>query len=89
MGEIKISYLHDPKSGRRELWIDYESAADWMDAEHERRHKAIVRQLIDRGALDPSQIDRIYVRVEDQQVVVEEADSLEEKAPKEATANKS
>ena len=52
MGEIKISYIHDPETGRRELWVDYESANDWMPAEHERRHKEILRQLVDRGKLE-------------------------------------
>ncbi|MCK6511627.1 hypothetical protein L6R29_16860 [Myxococcota bacterium] len=86
MGEIKISYIHDPETGRRELWVDYESANDWMPAEHERRHKEILRQLVDRGAIDPSQIDRFGVRVEGNEVVLEE---LDERSEQEAASQKS
>lgn len=81
MGEIKISYLHDPKTGRREIWIDYEAASDWMPAEHERRHKEIVRSLLAQGIVSADQIDRFHVRVEGQEIRVEEMEDSSLETP--------
>lgn len=72
MGSITISFIHDPETNRKELWVDYESSEDWMPAEHERRHKQIVRELVDQGKLEPSMVDRIHVRVEGEEMEVEE-----------------
>lgn len=80
MGEIKISFLHDPHTGRRELWIDYESSADWLPAEHERRHKEIVRALVGRG-IPADQIDRFHVRVEGQEIHIEEIEDSSLSSP--------
>lgn len=71
MGAITISFVYDPENNRRELWIDYESEADWLPAEHERRHRHIVKRLIAEGKLDPDQIDRVQVRVEGKERVWE------------------
>ena len=72
MGAITISFIHDPKTKRRELWVDYESSEDWLPSEHERRHKQIVRSLIDQEKLDADMIDRVHVRVEGKEVIIEE-----------------
>lgn len=85
MGSITISFINDPESGRRELWVDYESSEDWLPAEHERRHKQILRDLIGQGKLDPDLIDRVHVRVEGEEVIIEE---LDERATQNAQTNK-
>lgn len=72
MGAITISFIHDPETKRHELWVDYESAEDWLPAEHERRHRQIVRQLLSDGQLSPDQVDRINIRVEGKEVESED-----------------
>ena len=46
MGEIKISFVYDPKTGKRDLQVDYLSDADRLPAEHEREHRQAVEQLV-------------------------------------------
>ncbi|TNE49082.1 MAG: hypothetical protein EP343_14540 [Deltaproteobacteria bacterium] len=72
MGAITLSFVYDPENNRRELWVDYESEDDWLTAEHERRHREIVKQLIAEGKLDPDMIDRVQVRVAGEERVVEQ-----------------
>ncbi len=72
MGEITLSFVFDPKNNRRELWVDYESEADWLPAEHERRHRQIVKRLVAEGKLDPENIDRIQVRIAGEEVAIEQ-----------------
>ncbi len=72
MGAITLSFVYDPENNRRELWVDYESEDDWLTAEHERRHREIVKQLIAEGKLDPDMIDRVQVRVAGEEKVVEQ-----------------
>lgn len=80
MAAITLSFVYDPKNNQRELWIDYESEADWLPVEHERRHRQIVKRLIAEGKLDPNQIDRVQIRVEGKECLIEELslDAVEE-----------
>lgn len=89
MGAITISFIHDPNTGQRELWVDYESAADWLPAEHERRHRQVLKQLLSEGTIDPDQIDRVLVRVEGEEVTVEVLDDETDTKTPDAAAEKS
>jgi hypothetical protein len=88
MGSITISFIHNPNTKQKELWVDYESSEDWLPAEHERRHREILKQLLDDGKLDPSMIDRVHVRVEGEEVSVEILEEDTERI-QQATAEKS
>ena len=46
MAEVTIKFRHDPKSGKRELVIHYESESDALPHEHERDHRALAEALI-------------------------------------------
>lgn len=46
MAEITLRLRHDPKSGRRELVIHYESDDDALAHEHEQDHRALVEDLL-------------------------------------------
>ena len=88
MGEITLSFVFDPENNKRELWVDYKSEDDWLPAEHEQRHRQIVRRLIAEGKLDPDKIDRIQVTVEGKVVATEAGDDFEELRDKNAQAEK-
>lgn len=45
-GRATITYVHDPRTGRRELHIDYTSDSDADIAGHERAHRRVVQQLV-------------------------------------------
>lgn len=90
MGSITISFIHNPNTNQKELWVDYESAADWLPAEHERRHREILRKLLEDGKVDPSMVDRVLVRVEGEEVTVEQLEEdMEQTLKPEAKADKS
>jgi hypothetical protein len=46
MAEVTIRFRHNPKTGRRELVISYESESDALPHEHERDHRALVEKLL-------------------------------------------
>lgn len=46
MAEVTIRFRHDPKSGKRELVIHYESESDALPHEHERDHRALAEALL-------------------------------------------
>jgi len=62
MGEIKIHFSFNRKSGRTDLTIDYASDASTMPHEHEERHEEIVEQLIEGGVIRREDIGNIEVK---------------------------
>lgn len=52
MAEVTIRFRHNPKTGRRELVISYESESDTLPHEHERDHRAMVEQLLGMPVTD-------------------------------------
>ena len=68
MGEIKIRFKFDTTTGRKEIVVEYESDADRLPVEHEKRHREIVEQLVGRGILKPDEAGNVRVeRVRPQQ----------------------
>jgi hypothetical protein len=79
MAAITISFIYDSNTQQRELWVDYESEADWIPVEHERRHLQIVKQLLANAHIAPADIERMHIRVAGQ-IVAEEALTPEDDA---------
>ena len=48
MAEIQIKFRHNPKTGKRDMIINYESDQDALPHEHERDHRALIEKLIGR-----------------------------------------
>ncbi|MDP3277741.1 MAG: hypothetical protein Q8Q09_21335 [Deltaproteobacteria bacterium] len=48
MAEVTIRFKHNPRTGKRELTIGYESDDDALPHEHERDHRAIVEKALGR-----------------------------------------
>jgi hypothetical protein len=46
MADVTIRFRHNPKTGKRDLVISYESDQDALPHEHERDHRAVVEQLL-------------------------------------------
>ncbi len=61
MGEIKIRFKFDTTTGRKEIVVEYESDADRLPVEHEKRHREIVEQLVGRGILKPDEAGNVRV----------------------------
>lgn len=59
MADITLRLRHNPKTGKREILIGYESDADELPHEHERDHRALVEELL--GIKLDSETDEIIV----------------------------
>jgi hypothetical protein len=55
MARAKITYVHNPQTGKREFHIDYESPSDATVHEHEARHRKLVKEII--GDLTDPEVD--------------------------------
>ncbi len=61
MAEMTIRLVSNPSTGKRDIFIDYESEDDALPHEHEQDHHDIVEQLLGQGILDPDDVGQIKV----------------------------
>ncbi len=86
MAEVTIRLRHNPKTGERELVVDYESEDDALPFEHERDHREMVEAVIGRPLSDLPQAASV-VR-DGEQAGEREEPRAEELAAREALAEK-
>ncbi|MBX2803528.1 MAG: hypothetical protein KTR31_37955 [Myxococcales bacterium] len=56
MADITIRFRYDPKTGKRQLVVKYDSDEDALQHEHERDHRALVEELIGRPIGDEEEL---------------------------------
>lgn len=61
MAEMTIRLVSNPRTGKRDIYIDYESEDDALPYEHEEDHRDVVEQLLGQGILDPDDVGQIKV----------------------------
>ena len=61
MSDVTIRLVSNPKTGKRDIYIDYESEDDALPFEHEEDHRGVVEQLLGQGILDPDDIGQVKV----------------------------
>ena len=61
MAEVKIRLVSNPKTGKRDIYIDYESEDDALPFEHEQDYADIVERLLGQGILDPSDLGQVKI----------------------------
>ena len=49
MAEITVKMRYDTETGKKEIWIDYESDRDALPFEHEAKHRDIVHKVLGKG----------------------------------------
>ena len=57
MGRATITFVFNPKTGKREWHIDYQSEPDLTRVEHEQAHRRLVRNLVGSGVLANDETD--------------------------------
>jgi hypothetical protein len=72
MGQIIIELEFDPRTGKKNIRIEYESEPDLTKAEHEARHREIVQKLLSEGVLEPDELGRVIVERGEEKTVEEE-----------------
>jgi hypothetical protein len=61
---VTLKLRHNPKTGKRDLVVEYESEDDALAHEHERDHRRFVEQLIGRSIDDLGPIGEIQLKRE-------------------------
>ena len=61
MGEISIRFRMNMATGKKDIYIDYESDEDAMRHEHEKGHKGIVERIIGAGLIEADEVGEIVV----------------------------
>ena len=65
MAEIRIRLIYNLDTGKKDIYIDFESDADALPIEHEDAHRDIMRNLIGQNVLDADEAGEVMVnRVE-------------------------
>ncbi len=77
MADVTIRFRYNPKTGKRELIIGYESDSDALPHEHERDHRALAEALLGQPLGD----DIENVRVERVSKGAEASETAPESAP--------
>jgi hypothetical protein len=77
MADVTIRFRYNPKTGKRELIIGYESDSDALPHEHERDHRALAEALLGQPLGD----DIENVRVERVSKEAETSDTAPESTP--------
>ena len=62
MAEIKIRLIYNLDSGKKDIFIDYESESDALPVEHEQDHRNIVAQLLGSNVLSADEVGDITVQ---------------------------
>lgn len=61
MADLTIRLVSNPKTGKRDIYIDYESEDDALPFEHEQDHRDILEQILGQGILDEEDVGQIKV----------------------------
>ena len=62
MAEINIRLIYNLDTGKKDIYIDFESDPDALPIEHEDAHRDIVENLIGQKILAPDEAGEVVVR---------------------------
>ena len=62
MSEITIRLIYNKQTGKKDIFVDFESEPDALPIEHEQGHRQIVEQLIGKGVLSEGEAGEVVVR---------------------------
>ena len=62
MAEITIRLIYNLETGKKDIYVDYESEDDALPVEHEKEHRQIVAELLGKGVLEPDEVGELQVR---------------------------
>lgn len=80
--EIKIRMSYNDRTGQKEIKISYEGENDELPIEHERKHRAAVKELLGEGILNPDDQEKVRV---DRTLPVKEGPGKRKTKPKSLT----
>lgn len=61
MAEVKLRLVFNLKTGKKDIYVDYESDSDSLPIEHEEAHRKIVDQLIEKDIVKAGEVGDLVV----------------------------
>lgn len=61
MADITVRMIFNRKTGKKDIWIDFESDEDALPVEHERRHREIVEHLLGQKLVTAEELGQVHV----------------------------
>jgi hypothetical protein len=62
MAECTIRLVSNPRTGKRDIYIDYTGEPDALPHEHERDHRALAKSLLGDDIFEQDDIGQVAVR---------------------------
>lgn len=62
MAEITVRMVFNHETGKKDIWIDFESDEDALPFEHEKQHRDVIRKLLGSGVLQPDELGEVVVK---------------------------
>ena len=62
MAEIYIKLIYNLETGKKDIFIDFESDADALPIEHEEGHRDIVEKLIGQKVVSAEEVGDVVVK---------------------------
>ena len=62
VADITVKMIFNLETGKKDIWIDYESDDDALPLEHEQDHRHIVEQLLGQGIIQADDVGDVVVR---------------------------
>jgi len=61
MSEITIRLIYNLQTGKKDVYVDFESDADALPIEHEEDHRRIVGELLGRKVISADELGEVVV----------------------------
>jgi len=82
MAEINIRLVFNLETGKKDIFVDFESDPDALPFEHEEAHRDIVRQLIGQNVVAEGEVGEVVIsRVEPQRAGRTQVEESAEEEP--------
>ena len=62
MADITIRLIYNLQTGKKDIYVDYESESDALPIEHEQGHRQVLADLLGKGVLTDGEVGELIVR---------------------------
>jgi len=62
MADITIRLIYNLETGKKDIYVDYESESDSLPIEHEQGHRQVLADLLGKGVLDQEEAGEVIIR---------------------------
>ena len=62
MAELNIRMIYNRKTGKHDIFVDYESDMDALPFEHEQDHRALLQEIMGASGLSEDQVGQLKIQ---------------------------